>query len=130
MKKADSPSPAKSLKTETGRAGEAAAAEYLAQAGIVPERRNWRCRFGEIDLIARDGDTLVFVEVRSRTNPTRFGTAIEAVTPRKCRQVREVAAVYLKQREVAPAAVRFDVVAVTFGSGGGVREIRHLPGAF
>lgn len=117
-------------RSSVGRAGEGAAAEHLLQLGYGLEARNWRCRWGEIDIIAEDGTTLVFVEVRSRTNPTRFGTAVEAVTPRKCRQVREVATVYLKQRKTSPHSIRFDVIAVTFLRDGMVGEIKHLPGAF
>ncbi|TVX97684.1 YraN family protein [Cohnella terricola] len=117
-------------KIATGRAGEDAAVEYLRKAGYVVAERNWRCRLGEIDLIARDGSTLVFVEVRSRTNPTRFGSAIEAVTPRKCRQVRAVASVYLKQVSEPQCPVRFDVIAVTFGGVVAGAEIAHIPGAF
>ncbi len=117
-------------RAEVGRAGEDVAANHLRQLGYAVEECNWRCRFGELDLIARDGETLVFVEVRSRTNPTRYGSAVEAVTPRKCRQVREVATVYLKQRKGAPLSVRFDVVAVTFLRDGAPPEIIHIPGAF
>ena len=117
-------------KAAVGRAGEEAAAAYLAEAGFVVERRNWRCRSGELDLIARDEDALVFVEVRSRTGPSRFGTAIEAITPRKCRQVRELAAIYLKTRGAAADSVRFDVVAVTFGRDGSLADIRHVANAF
>jgi len=120
----------KDARKAVGKAGEDAAEAYLRQAGFAVEARNWRCRSGEIDLIAREGGVLVFVEVRSRSNPTRFGTAIEAVTPRKCRQVREVASVYLKGRAEAAASVRFDVVAVTFGGDGAVEDIKHIPGAF
>jgi len=119
-----------SRKAAVGRAGEEAAAAYLAEAGMIVERRNWHCRSGELDLIARDGDTLVFVEVRARTGSSRFGTAVEAVTPRKCRQVRELAAIYLKTGETAANSVRFDVVAVTFRTDGSVAEIRHVPNAF
>ena len=112
-----------------GRAGEDAAARHLLDLGYSLVERNWRCRSGEIDLIAEDGNTLVFVEVRSRSNPTRFGTAVEAVSPRKCRQVREVAAYYLRQQAGFRRAIRFDVVAVTFRNDGGT-ELKHLPGAF
>jgi putative endonuclease len=124
------PSPALRRRSSVGRAGEDAAAEQLQQLGYRLETRNWRCRLGEIDIIAEDGSTLVFVEVRSRTNPTRYGTAVEAITPRKCRQVREVATVYLKQHKGSPHAIRFDVIAVTFLRDGTVGEIKHLPGAF
>ncbi|MFC5401919.1 YraN family protein [Cohnella soli] len=113
-----------------GRAGEDAAVESLVAKGYTIVDRNWRCRSGEIDLVALDGATLVFVEVRSRTNPTRFGTAVESVTLRKRRQVRELAAVYLKSRPDLPRAARFDVVAVTFERDRTIRELRHLEAAF
>lgn len=114
----------------TGREAEEAAARHLLARGFELVERNWRCRSGEIDLIAADGDTLVFVEVRSRRNPVRFGTAAEAVTPRKQAQVRGVAQVYLAMKRADMRRVRFDVVAVTFGADGGVTELRHLEGAF
>jgi len=111
--------------------GESAAADYLVNLGYRMIARNWRCRIGEIDLIADDGGTLVFVEVRARTNPTRFGTALEAVTPLKQRQVREVAAYYLAQlKSASPSSIRCDVVAVTFRVDGSIAELRHIPGAF
>jgi putative endonuclease len=122
--------PALSLRAAVGRAGEEAAANQLQLLGYRLVERNWRCRAGEVDLIAEDGATLVFVEVRSRKNPTRFGTAVEAVTPRKCRQVRELATIYLKQHKLTPHSIRFDVVAVTFDLDGAVRECKHLQSAF
>jgi len=130
MKDEDGKSPARGAKMVVGRAGEEVAAAFLAESGLVVEERNWRCRAGELDLIARDGDILVFAEVRSRTSPSRYGEAIEAVTPRKCRQVRELAGIYLKTRKLAAQSARFDVVAVTFRRDGSVAEIRHVPNAF
>lgn len=119
-----------SQRAATGRAGEEAAATHLEKQGYRLVIRNWRCTTGEIDLIVEDGTTLVFVEVRSRTNPTKYGSAIEAITPRKCRQVREVASYYLKQCKISPVSVRFDVVAVTFLRDVSVPEIKHIQGAF
>lgn len=119
-----------SRRVAIGKAAEEAAAVYLERSGLRIVERNWRCRRGEVDLIGIDGDTLVFVEVRSRTNPANFGTAIEAVSPRKCRQVRDVAAVYLHLRRHGDKDVRFDAIAVTFGPDGGIAELNHLPGAF
>jgi putative endonuclease len=115
---------------EAGQAAEDQASAYLQELGWKIVQRNWRCRSGEIDLVARDQDTLVFVEVRSRTSPGRFGTAIEAVTPRKCRQVRETAEVFLRMNGFAGKPVRFDVVAVTFAKDGSVEELKHIPNAF
>ncbi len=113
-----------------GQAAEDAAFAYLQSLGYTPVTRNWRCRSGEIDLIMRDGKTLVFAEVRSRTSPSRYGTAIEAITPRKCRQVRDTAAVYLRMHGSEAVPMRFDVVAVTFRADGGISELKHIPGAF
>lgn len=114
----------------TGREAEEAAANHLLARGFDIVERNWRCRAGEIDLIAADGIVLVFVEVRSRRNPSRFGTAIEAVTPRKQAQVRSVAQFYLAMKKIDGRSIRFDVVAVTFNGEGAVSELRHLEGAF
>ena len=113
-----------------GAAAEEAALGYLQSLGYVFVARNWRCRTGEIDLIFRDGNTLVFAEVRSRTAPSRYGTAVEAVTPRKCRQVRGTAEVFMKMAGAFGQPVRFDVVAVTFGADGTVCELKHIPAAF
>lgn len=123
--------PAADGRRATGLAAEEEAARHLTGRGYRIVERNWRCRSGEIDLIALDGGVLVFVEVRSRRNPTRFGTAVEAITPRKRAQVRSVAQIYLAMRPSARASsVRFDVVAVTFDGEGEVTELRHLEGAF
>jgi len=113
-----------------GLAAEDHASAYLEKLGWQIVERNWRCRSGEIDLVARDQGTLVFVEVRSRTSPSRFGTAIEAVTPRKCQKVRETAGVYLRLNRLDGMPVRFDAVAVTFAKDGTVQELKHIPNAF
>lgn len=115
---------------QAGREAEEAAAAYLADQGFVILERNWRCRTGEIDLIAKDGERLVFVEVRSRRESSRFGTAVEAVNARKCARVRAVAGVYLSMSRAGSKPIRFDVVAVTFAGDGGVGELRHIAGAF
>ncbi|RIE03507.1 YraN family protein [Cohnella faecalis] len=114
----------------TGLRGEEAAASYLQSLGLVIVERNWRCRSGEIDLIALEEAVLVFVEVRSRSSTNRFGTAIEAITPRKCRQVRDIASIYMRMKGESNRSVRFDAVAVTFSADGEVAEIKHIPGAF
>jgi len=96
-----------------GQTGEEIARRYLQSRGYWIVERNWRCRFGELDLIARDGDTLVFVEVKARTRDG-FGGPEGAVTPRK--RARMVAAARAYMREVGTdLAVRFDVVAVRPG---------------
>jgi putative endonuclease len=93
-----------------GRAGEERAAGLLEAAGYSIVRRNLRLPGGEIDLVCRDGDTIVFVEVKARSN-RRFGSAISGVDARKRRTLRRLAEDYVQI--VAPnARVRFDVVAV------------------
>lgn len=120
----------KDRRMATGRAGEDFAAEHLQQLGYVLEQRNWRCRSGEIDLIARDQEVQVFIEVRTRTHSPRFGLAVEAVTPRKCRQVREIASIYLKQHGLSYSSIRFDAVAVTLHIDGSLMELKHIQAAF
>ncbi|MCA0754019.1 YraN family protein [Paenibacillus sp. N4] len=115
----------------TGKIGEDAACRYLEQAGYTVEERNWRCRSGEIDLIAYRDDRLIFVEVRTRRAGGRFGTAAESVNRRKQQQVRETALVYLRSTGKAGVPVRFDVVAVQLSAAGDtVLECRHYEHAF
>lgn len=115
---------------ERGRHAERAAAEYLLSLDYTIVERNWRCRSGEIDLIARQGNWIIIVEVRSRSSRAAgYGTAVEAVTPRKIAQVRSTAAVYLHQTGQSDAHVRFDVIAITFDRTGKV-ELEHIPAAF
>jgi putative endonuclease len=106
----------------SGGHAESRAANYLERHGITILARNYRCRVGEIDLVARDGEELVFVEVRMRAEG-HFGGALESVTPRKQRRIAAAANMYLSRLERAPRC-RFDVVA--FDSG----EVRWLKGAF
>lgn len=115
---------------ERGRWAEQAACEHLMALGYTVLERNWRCRSGEIDLIAYHGDTIVIVEVRSRSvQAAAFGTPAESITPRKVRQVRNTAAVYLYQTGKSGANIRFDVIAVTFGRGDEL-TLEHIKAAF
>ncbi len=101
-----------------GQAGEERAAGFLESAGYRIVRRNLRLPGGEIDLVCRDGDTIVFVEVKARWT-TQYGSALSAVNARKRATLRRLAADYVQI--VAPnARVRFDVVAVD-----GERMILH-----
>lgn len=109
---------------------EEAAEAYLQQKGYKLLARNWRCKIGELDLIMEEDERLVIVEVRSRRSSLRYGTAIEAVDPRKCRQVRAVAGYYVMLTGRLQESLRFDVVAVTFSRSGEPDELVHLPNAF
>ncbi|MFC3797824.1 YraN family protein [Cohnella sp. GCM10012308] len=118
------------LRKMRGDRAEAEAAAYLERLGYRIRERNWRCRTGELDIVATDGDVTVIVEVRSRRENGRFGTAVEAVTPRKCMQVRATAQVYLRFAGLEGVRTRFDVVAVTYDWADEITEVRHLSGAF
>ena len=110
----------------TGKRGEELAALFLAKRGHVLVVSNWRTRLGEIDLVTKDGNTLIFVEVRSRTGRTH-GTAGESIGPVKQRQIARMAEQYL-QRNPTSSPCRIDVVTVQFHPDGLV-SIEHLIGA-
>ncbi len=94
-----------------GAEKEILARTYLERQGLRPVARNYRCRLGEIDLVMRDADTLVFVEVRFRAS-TRFGSPAETVDRRKQRRLAATAEIYLQQHPNA-LPCRFDVVAIS-----------------
>lgn len=98
------------LKSLLGQSAEARAAAYLEAQGLKCVARNWRCRFGEIDLVMHDGATLVFVEVRLRTR-NDYGGAAASVTPAKQKKLLAAARQYLAGLKTLPPC-RFDVVAL------------------
>lgn len=98
-----------------GKSGETFACRELERRGYAIVERRFRTRYGEIDIVARDGDTLVFVEVKARRS-IRFGTPVDAVTPFKQRRILRMAAEYVLLHGVCNASCRFDVVSVLFGS--------------
>jgi putative endonuclease len=121
----DPRTPTKSL----GEVGEAAAARFLERRGLVILARNLRSRLGEIDLLARDGRTLVFVEVKARRGSP--GDPPEAaVNARKRARLARLALGYLAARRLGERSCRFDVVGVSLDAAGGVTGVRHLPHAF
>jgi len=95
----------------TGKQGEDLAALWLAEAGYRIIERNYRCLFGEIDIVAQEGDALVFVEVKSRRSGA-FGAPELAVDPEKQRKISRTALHYLGQKHLSHRPARFDVVAV------------------
>ncbi|MBL1079084.1 YraN family protein [Nocardia sp. 2] len=94
-----------------GAHGEELAARFLRDAGLEIVARNWRCRYGELDLIAHDGDITAFVEVKTRTART-FGPPAEAVTFLKQQRIRRLALLWLHEQNGPWQHVRFDVVAI------------------
>jgi putative endonuclease len=115
-------------RTEIGALGEQLAAEYLTGIGLRIEARNWRCRYGELDLIAVDQvvDTVIFVEVKTRTGDG-FGGLAEAVTAQKARRLRRLAGLWLAAQDRRWTAVRIDVIGVRIGRRR-VPELTHLQG--
>ncbi len=113
--------------TERARRGEEEARAYLESIGFVIKERNYRFGRGEIDIIADDHGTTVFVEVKTRASQS-YGMPEFAVTPGKQKQIRRVAEGYIFERQLAEIVCRFDVVAVEFQ--GNKPVIRHTPNAF
>jgi len=114
----------------TGRRAEDLAAGLLERAGLRIVERNWRRPEGELDIVADDAGTCVFVEVRSRTGD-EMGHPLESITPRKRARIIRAARLYLDEHPTPAAAYRFDVVAVTFSIEDGTEpDIIHIPAAF
>jgi putative endonuclease len=121
--------PVRPSRRDLGRAGEAAAARLLERRGLVILERNLRSRLGEIDLLARDGQTLVFVEVKARRGAPRDPPEA-AVDARKRARLSRLALGYVAARRLAERSCRFDVVGVSLDEGGTVTGARHIPNAF
>lgn len=109
-------------------AAEDLAAAHLQSRGMLIEARNVHCgRLGELDIVARDGEYLVFVEVKSRRT-LAYGAPEQAVSPTKQRRIRRLALSYLHKNQLHGAPCRFDVVAVDYRSG--APQLRYIPNAF
>jgi len=113
---------------EIGLRGEDTAVRYLEALGFSIVSRNFRSRFGEIDLIAKDGDTIVFIEVKTRRSQ-RLGKAVEQVTRRKQMKIMKAAAEYLQKCGALGSKIRFDVLAIDVLPGGAER-VEQIKGAF
>ncbi len=111
-----------------GRVGETLATSALEKRGYCILERNFRCRAGEIDLIAQAGEDLVFIEVKTRRG-TACGLPEEAITRRKARTLQQVAWFYLDAHNLADCSWRIDVVAVQFNQAGQLEEVRVYPHA-
>ena len=111
-----------------GALGEKRAREFLKKRGYRILETNFRCREGEIDIIARDKDYLVFVEVRTRTG-SQFGTPEESITFAKREKLTSVALAYLQTHRNLPSLWRFDVVAIEVGSDGQTTRIEVIQNA-
>ena len=119
---ADTTDPRRSL----GEYGERLAERYLTERGLQVVDRNWRCARGELDLVARDGDCLVFCEVKTRRTE-RFGSPVEAVHPRKTARLRQLATAWLQDHQEHPARIRIDVIGILRPPRGNA-VLRHVEG--
>jgi putative endonuclease len=117
-----------------GRAAEDLVAARLAESNWKIVERNARTRFGELDIVALDGDTLVFVEVKAGRENSAFGPErpILGVNYRKQQRVRRLATAWMGERRDAPyyAEIRFDAIGVTFNRADLPVEVEHIKGAF
>jgi putative endonuclease len=112
---------------EKGKLSEAVAADFLKKQGLTVVAQNVRCTLGEIDLIARQGNIHVFVEVKSRFASGR-GLPQEAITRAKQRRITRLAQWYIKQHRLQHQSARFDVIAITWQ--GDEPQILWIPNAF
>ena len=112
---------------ELGEAGERMAEEYLTRRGLRIVDRRVRFRRGELDLVARDGDTWVFVEVKTRSG-TRMGYAAEAMTPTKLKRMRYAVEAYVRAHRLFDKPVRCDLFTIDFACDS-VPEMAHFSGA-
>lgn len=115
-------------RAELGALGEQLAVDHLTSSGLEVLQRNWRCRYGEIDVIVADrtAGTVVFVEVKTRTTE-RFGGVAEAVTAQKLRRLRRLAGLWLAEQTGRWNGVRLDVIGVRMPAGA-EPDLIHLQG--
>jgi putative endonuclease len=115
-------------RAQLGAFGEQLAVEHLMAQGLAILARNWRCRYGELDIVAADTDsrTAVFVEVKTRSG-NGFGGVEYAVTPQKVRRLRQLTSLWLAGQDTRWAAIRIDVIGVRVGRRR-TPEISHIQG--
>jgi len=123
-----SPLNSKGYKQRLGQRGEEIAVGYLRQQGYTILTRNWRCPVGEIDIVAREGETLTFVEVRTRRGDC-FGTPEESITLAKQAKLVELAQSYLQEAKLEEVDWRIDVVAIEMGKRGEVKRVALIRNA-
>jgi len=113
---------------DVGVLGEKIAANYLKKQGYRVHETNFRCREGEIDIIAEKDDCLVFVEVRSRTSNS-FGSPAESITPAKVERLIVLGQIYIESHTNLPSSSRIDVVTVELTAGNKVSRIETIENA-
>ena len=113
-----------------GRQGEELAFDFLLEQEYQIIERNWRCRSGEIDIIAEKANKLIFIEVRTRRPSSRFGTAKESVDYRKQAKVRDIAQFYMHRYHKYEQSIQFDVITVEMSDISAEPKIEHIQEAF
>jgi putative endonuclease len=113
-------------KDALGQQGEQLAATFLAEAGLTILERNWRCKQGEIDIVALDGRTLVICEVKTRSG-VRFGTPLEAVTRQKAWRLRKLAVLWVNAHGLIFQTIRIDIIGILRAASGDF-TIDHVRG--
>ncbi len=108
-----------------GKWGEGVAVRFLQEKGYVLLATNYRCRWGEVDIVAQEGEELVFVEVRTRRG-VEFGTPEESVTAAKARKLVATAQEFLQEHDQAHAGWRIDLIAIRLDGDRRVQDITHL----
>ncbi|OGQ65929.1 MAG: YraN family protein [Deltaproteobacteria bacterium RIFCSPLOWO2_12_FULL_42_16] len=115
------------IRIDIGKRGETLAISFLKKNGYRIIESNFRCRYGEIDIVAQDGKTVAFIEVKTKTS-NRFGSPTQAVDSRKQRQVSKTALAYISQKRLTNYSARFDVVGINIK--GSNSEIELIKNAF
>ena len=114
---------------ELGAKGEKLAARFLKRKGYKIIQRNYRCKLGEVDIVAEQDKTLVFVEVRTQQTE-KFGPPQYSINSAKRSHISRVALFYIKEKRLVEQSCRFDVIAITFPSGSRKPNIEHIENAF
>lgn len=112
-----------------GRLGEDFALEYFKKRGFEIWERNYKTNFGEIDLIVKKGNLLIFVEVKTRKS-LEFGSPIEAINKKKQEKIRFIADYYLSKRKIKDYQIRFDVFSILLDKDNKIKSFEHISNAF
>ena len=115
-------------KDDLGRRGEDLASDYLRESGLTIVERNWRCAQGEIDIVARTGEELAFVEVKTRSS-LAYGHPFEAITTNKLARLKRLAALWCREHPGSHERIRIDAIGIIAPTLGLV-EIEHLERVF
>lgn len=116
-------------RSRLGARGEEIAREYLVAKGYEIVATNFRCPWGEVDIIARHGDYLVFAEVRTQRGPSGFGTPQESLSRRKRERLVATAETYIQSCPTPPTEWRIDLIALQLEGRGGTGQVEHIENA-